>query len=78
MVFWDYTPEGNEFFLYETLQFDPRHSRNHFHLKLQTSLKKMTFFGGRGSVPSDIFFSFGDTALSQNMKNIKSKFLIDL
>ena len=29
----------------------------------------MTIFA-RGSVPSDIFFNFGDTALTQNMKNI--------
>ena len=39
--------------------------------------QKKAFFGG-GSVSSDIFFNFGDTTLLQNMKNIKSKFLIDL
>ena len=38
--------------------------------------KKGLFWGG--SVPSNIFFNFGDMILIQNMKNIKSKFWIDL
>ena len=40
--------------------------------------KKSDLFFGGGSVSSDIFFNSGDTVLIQNMKNITSKFLIDL
>ena len=39
---------------------------------------KKAFFWGRGSVPSNLFFNFGDTTMIQNMKIIKSKFRIDL
>ena len=40
--------------------------------------KRPLFFLGGGSVPSDIFFNFGDKTLIQNIKIVKSKFMIDL
>ena len=62
----------------DSMVYGPRHTPNPCTLRLQTPPpKKKAFFGGE-SVPSDIFFNFGDTTLIQNMKNIKSKFLIDL
>ena len=53
--------------------YGPRHSRNPFHLRLQTPPPKNDLFWG-GSVPSDIFFNFGDTVLIQNMKTLKVSF----
>ena len=80
----------NQPVLTKIFQIDPKltfnvfHILNHDHIsKIEKNIwwnkppSKKDLFGG-GSVPSYIFFNFGDTTLIQNMKNIKSKFLIDL
>ena len=53
----------------------PRDTPNPCTLKPQTPQKMTIVLAG---VYHQIFFNFGDTALIQSMKNIKSKSLIDL
>ena len=76
--------------LTKILQIDQKLTFNVFHIlnqyrisKIEKNIwwhrpppKKGLFWGC--SVPSNIFFNFGDMILIQNMKNIKSKFRIDL
>ena len=85
MYFFKCTTKGQKSFhiTMKTAQFEKKQNSlrpetypKSFAFKPLDPPKKGLFWGG--SVSSDIFFNFGDTTLLQNMKNIKSKFLIDL
>ena len=58
--------------------YGPRHTPNPSTLKYYTSHQKMTIFFGGGYEAPNILFNFGDTTMIWNMKNIMSKFQIDL